>query len=302
MADLTRTVTDSVGLTDAGSHQRYGPEALGLTDSVTYSPRKAVLTSTLGLTDALEVGGVFSHVRTVSDRVGIEDVIQRIEDKRVDRFRFVDDAGALRLDLNNHESGWYVSRGLDLGGRQIRKTWISQPGYDGATLASSDYEVSPMRVPLLMARQTSARGVNHLFALLEKELTRDENTIQIRPDGLDGVIGQVSLSGTTVTANSPYFLSTDVGRQMNIPGVGVRTVTAFISAIQVTVNTSGSASNQTATWVDQDCFYIDTYRAEIVSPFHGQVSPSPWRLLEAGVPVELQIERAPHSRGAGSYI
>jgi hypothetical protein len=49
-------------------------------------------------------------------------------------------------------------------------------------------------------------------------------------------------------------------------------------------------------------FLIDTYRSEIPHIVGGQDRPDIFKFLEVGSPLILTIERAPHSRGAGTYL
>lgn len=99
-------------------------------------------------------------------------------------FRIVDPAahGTVRLDLNL-ASGWMLGRGLDIGVAQLSKTWLVQPPYDGAVLATSFRPPVLMRVPLIMTPQTSASAMQTLFNNLATELDRLTNCIEYRPLG-----------------------------------------------------------------------------------------------------------------------
>lgn len=99
-------------------------------------------------------------------------------------FRFVDPANlsTVRLDLNS-TTGWMLARGLDLGIVTTEKTWLMQPPYDGATLASSYRPPVRMKVPLLMTPQASTSAMKTLYEALVTELDRTSNAIEFRPVG-----------------------------------------------------------------------------------------------------------------------
>jgi hypothetical protein len=94
-------------------------------------------------------------------------------------FRFIDDVGAVRLDLND-VTGWALGRGFDLGVRALERTWLSQPPYDGATLASSWAPPVEMVVPLVLMPQANAAAIRTKFNALKTELDRPVNIIEFR--------------------------------------------------------------------------------------------------------------------------
>lgn len=68
------TITDNLGLTDAGEWFEVAPDPLGLTDSVSYqlqSPGNATVTDTLGLVDAIST--VAAYNVTITDELGLTD-------------------------------------------------------------------------------------------------------------------------------------------------------------------------------------------------------------------------------------
>lgn len=95
-------------------------------------------------------------------------------------FRFVSaDGSQVLLDLND-TTGWTLGRGFDLGTRTLERTWLSQPPYDGATLASAWAPVVEMRVPLILMPQASAAAIRTKFLALKTELDRPVNVIEFR--------------------------------------------------------------------------------------------------------------------------
>lgn len=97
-------------------------------------------------------------------------------------FRFEDSSGVERLDLND-PSGFEVARGLDLGTASVVHTFLSQPPYDGATLAASWRPLATMFVPLILHEQASMAAMKTLWDALVTELDRDTNVIRFQPEG-----------------------------------------------------------------------------------------------------------------------
>ena len=153
----------------------------------------------------------------------------------MDRFRFVDGASALRLELLN-ANGWYLGKGLDLGRRTTERTYLNQKGVDGAVLVAADLEIRTMTIPLHMAKQGNATAMLALYEDLVDELDRETNIIELRPTGF----------GTS--------------------------------------------------------FLIDTYRGDGDSLFHDANFSDVFKKLRTGEPVVVTLERAPKSRGAGTYL
>lgn len=98
-------------------------------------------------------------------------------------FRFVDDSGTTRLDLND-ETGWVLGRGLDFGVSTLEKKYLQQTPFDGATLASSFRPPVTMTVPLLLMTQSSADALRTKFEALATELNRAQNVLEWRGTGM----------------------------------------------------------------------------------------------------------------------
>lgn len=111
--------------------------------------------------------------------------------------RFVDASGSVRLDLNSL-TGWYLSRGLDLGRTTYARTYMRQGGVDGVTFVSADEDVVTMRIPLLMHPQPIAESVWELMEALRVECQRDTNIVEYRPPDF-----QVSFLIDTYKADVP---------------------------------------------------------------------------------------------------
>jgi hypothetical protein len=95
-------------------------------------------------------------------------------------FRFVDPGSlAVRLDLNDL-TGWSLGRGLDLGARRLERVWLTQPPYDGATLAATFAPPVRMRVPLILMPQATSAAIRSKFNALKTELDRPTNAIEFR--------------------------------------------------------------------------------------------------------------------------
>ena len=121
------------------------------------------------------------------------------------KFRFVDDSGNLRLDLNKQDqTGWILARGLDLGISTIEHTFLTQPPVDGAVLASSYRPVTTMQVPLLLGRQASFSAMKSLMDALAVELDRPMNRIEYLPQG-----SSYSYFITTYRASIPSLVKGD---------------------------------------------------------------------------------------------
>lgn len=99
-------------------------------------------------------------------------------------FRFVTyDGSTVRLDLNNPQSGWFLGRGFDLGVKRWEKTYITQPPYSGAVLASSWAPLVRVRFALFLAPQPSVAAMRTRLTELRTELERETNTIEFREPG-----------------------------------------------------------------------------------------------------------------------
>lgn len=95
-------------------------------------------------------------------------------------FRFTSfDGGTIRLDLND-PAGWMLARGFELGTRRLERTYIAQPPYAGAVLATSYAPPVKMIVPLLLQQQASVAAVRTKLTQLQTELLRETNTIEMR--------------------------------------------------------------------------------------------------------------------------
>ena len=97
-------------------------------------------------------------------------------------FRFVDDVGTVRLNLLDN-NGWQLAQGLDLGARRLERTWLTQPPYDGATLASAWAPTVRMILPLILMPQSSSAAIRAKYNLLKNELDRPVNIIEMREPG-----------------------------------------------------------------------------------------------------------------------
>jgi dsDNA-binding SOS-regulon protein len=95
----------------------------------------------------------------------------------VDVWRFVDQTGAERLDMNDPDA-WLLGRGLVLGRQPFDKTYISQAPFSGATLATSTPLLVQMQVPLNMQEQDDVDDMLELMDALATELTRTTNIIE----------------------------------------------------------------------------------------------------------------------------
>lgn len=96
--------------------------------------------------------------------------------------RFVDDVGAVRLDLNT-DTGFVLAKGLDLGEPPLEQVWLHQTPYDGAVLASSRQDVTVMTIPVILRKQASWVAMQTLMTSLKTELARASNIIEYRPLG-----------------------------------------------------------------------------------------------------------------------
>lgn len=96
--------------------------------------------------------------------------------------RFVNNVGAVRLDLNS-ETGFVLLRGLDLGPSELEQTWLFQESVDGAVLAGSRRPIVTMQIPILMRKQASWAAAKALMDALRVELDRTTNVLEYRPHG-----------------------------------------------------------------------------------------------------------------------
>jgi hypothetical protein len=96
-------------------------------------------------------------------------------------FRFVDPVTTTTVRLNLVDpTGWQLGRGFDLGARRLERVWLTQPPYDGGTLASSFAPPVKMVVPLVLMPQVDAATVRAKYNLLKTELDRPVNAIEMR--------------------------------------------------------------------------------------------------------------------------
>lgn len=140
----------------------------------------------------------------------------------------------LRLDLNDPE-GWRVGAEFDLGRRTKTKTYISQPGYDGATLTTADLGLRQITLPLYMAKQSDVEAMLDLYDALIDELDRPTNVLEIVP-------------------------------------------------------------------AEETSILIDTYSGDVDAILNGRNLPDIFERLNSGGPIIVTLDRAPASRGDGTYL
>src|SRR4051794_1434173 len=104
------------------------------------------------------------------------------------RCRFVDSISAtptVRLDLNDTTGAgfWLGAGGLQAPPPSLRRAEASTILRDGGLVAASAYDNRTLTLPLTITSAATMDARNTLISSLVKELNRESNILEYRPDG-----------------------------------------------------------------------------------------------------------------------